>query len=207
MNLAHKFKPNCCLLGIVLVGLIYAQPCITTVRAASFVGFGYSLTATDTIPKVKPSAPDNRPVDPAPSKQPVSAQEVIADTLRMATDSQQRIQSDTFTFKRSRDTLEAPVKYEAADSAVVLVQRKKVILYGKTSTTYTDMTLTAPKVELDQQTQVVKAVRTLDSTGATLEAAVFKTGDTEMTNDTIFYNFEHRWGSLKKPIPSKGRCW
>ena len=128
----------------------------------------------------------------------------IDTTALPISDSVQRIQTDTFGFKRSRDTLEAPLKYQAADSAVVLVRQKKVILYGKTNTVYTDMTLTAPRVELDQQTQVVKAVRSLDSTGATLESAVFKTGDTEMTNDTIFYNFRTQVGVTKKTYTKQG---
>jgi hypothetical protein len=37
-------------------------------------------------------------------------------------------------------------------AAVILAKEKKIILYGKTKTTYKDVTLTAPKVELDQQT-------------------------------------------------------
>jgi lipopolysaccharide assembly outer membrane protein LptD (OstA) len=79
-----------------------------------------------------------------------------------------------------------------------------LILYGKTNTAYSDMTLTAPTVELDQQTKVVKAVRTVDSTGGTLEAAVFKTGETEMTNDTIFYNFRTQVGVTKKTYTKQG---
>ena len=43
---------------------------------------------------------------------------------------------DTFDLKLSKDTLDAPVEYEAADSVVVLVKDKKVILYGKTKTNY-----------------------------------------------------------------------
>jgi lipopolysaccharide assembly outer membrane protein LptD (OstA) len=112
--------------------------------------------------------------------------------------------TDTFQIKRSKDTLEAPIKYQATDSAVVLVRQKKLILYGKTNTAYSDMTLAAPTVELDQQTKVVKAVRTVDSTGGTLEAAVFKTGETEMTNDTIFYNFRTQVGVTKKTYTKQG---
>jgi hypothetical protein len=100
MNLAHKFKPNCCLLGVVLAGLIYTQPCITTVRAASIIGFGYPLTASDTIPRGKPTAPDNKPIEPAPVKQPVIAPQVVADSLPVVIYTQQRIQTDTFSFNK-----------------------------------------------------------------------------------------------------------
>ncbi|MFM7645513.1 MAG: hypothetical protein ACKO41_02255, partial [Sphingomonadales bacterium] len=144
-------------------------------QATSLNGFGYSLTRGDTIPKSKPSATTVQPMERTPS--PDTLANSILDTV-------QRITTDTFRFKKSKDTLDAPIKYEAADSAVVLVGQKKVILYGKTNTVYSDMTLMAPKVELNQQTQIVTAVRSLDSTGATLDAAVLKTGETEMTNDT-----------------------
>lgn len=126
------------------------------------------------------------------------------DTVPVVRDSVVRLRTDTFTLKKSSDTLQAPVKYTAADSAVVFVASKKVVLYGKTSTAYTDMVLTAPRVELDQSTQIVTAVRSLDSTGATGESAVFKTGDTEMTNDTIRYNFRTQVGITRKTYTKQG---
>jgi LPS-assembly protein len=197
MNLAHKFKPNCCLLRVLLVGLIYTQPCITSVQASSWGGFSYSLTAYDTIPKSKPATSTFQPSERSPV--------VKLDTIPgLGSDTARQITTDTFRFKKSRDTLDAPVKYQAADSAVVLVRQKKVILYGKTNTVYSGMTLMAPKVELDQQSQVVTAVRSLDSTGATLDAAVFKTGETEMTNDTILYNFRTQVGLTKKTYTKQG---
>jgi LPS-assembly protein len=111
---------------------------------------------------------------------------------------------DTFRLKRSADTLDAPIRYEAEDSAVVLVKDKKVLLYGKTKTNYTDMVLTAPQVQVDQRTQIITAVRSVDSTGTTLEAAYFKTGDSEMTNDTILYNFKSQVGVTKKTYTQQG---
>ena len=73
--------------------------------------------------------------------------------------------------------MEAPLKYEAEDSVVVLVKEKKILLYGKTKTEYKDITLTAPKVELDQQTQIVTAYNKKDSTGEVIENAHFKRWD------------------------------
>jgi len=115
-----------------------------------------------------------------------------------------RQQVDTFQLKHTKDTLEAPIKYEAEDSAVVQVPLKKVLLYGKTKTTYSDMILQAPKVELDQQTQIVLATRSADSTGSTIDAANFKTGDTEMTNDTIRYNLKTKVGLTTKTYTQQG---
>src|SRR5258706_16075707 len=46
--------------------------------------------------------------------------------------------TDTFSLRLSKDSLDAPLKYKAEDSAVILVQAKKIILYGKTRTDYKD---------------------------------------------------------------------
>lgn len=158
------------------VALIYTHACITPVAAKMEGTFRSSLTFL--------------PIDTLP----------LGGTSRDSV--KQRV--DTFQLKRSADTLDAPIRYEAEDSAVVLVRDKKVLLYGKTKTTYTDMTLTAPRVEVDQRTQIVTAVRSLDSTGNTKEAAFFKTGESEMTNDTIRYNFKTQVGVTKKTYTQQG---
>ena len=53
---------------------------------------------------------------------------------------------DTFSLKVSKDALDAPVKYNAADSVVVLIKGKQIILYGKTKTEYKSKKLKAPKL-------------------------------------------------------------
>ncbi len=111
---------------------------------------------------------------------------------------------DTFSLKISKDSLDAPLKYAAEDSAVILIQDKKIVLYGKTRTEYKDITLTAPKVILDQQTQVVTAVNRKDSTGEVLETAHFKSSDNEFTSDTIKYNFKTQIGLTKNTYTTQG---
>lgn len=111
---------------------------------------------------------------------------------------------DTFSLKLSKDSLDAPLKYEAVDSVVVLIQGKKIFLYGKTKTDYKDITLTAPKVEVDQQTQVVTAVNSKDSTGKVTEVAKFKSTDNEFTSDTIRYNFKSQVGLTKNTYTQQG---
>lgn len=111
---------------------------------------------------------------------------------------------DTFSLKLSKDSLDGPVKYQAADSAVVLIKDKKILLYGKTKTEYKDITLTAPQVELNQQTQVVTAVNAKDSNGVITETAHFKSGDNEFTSDTIRYNFKTQIGLTKNTYTQQG---
>ncbi|HUR66539.1 MAG TPA: putative LPS assembly protein LptD [Chitinophagaceae bacterium] len=111
---------------------------------------------------------------------------------------------DTFSLKISKDSLDAPLRYAAEDSAVVLIKAKKILLYGKTKTEYKDITLTAPKVELDQQTQIVTAVNAKDSLGVVTETAHFKSGTNEFTSDTIRYNFKSQIGLTVNTYTQEG---
>jgi len=111
---------------------------------------------------------------------------------------------DTFSLRVSKDTLEAPLKYQAADSAVILIAVKRIILYGKTQTDYQDIQLTAPKVELDQGRQLVIATNLKDSGGQVLEPAHFKSGESEFSSDTILYNFQSQVGLTKNTYSQQG---
>lgn len=119
----------------------------------------------------------------------------IADTTIHDSLITQRV--DTFSLKLSKDTLDAPVAYEAEDSAVVLVDDKKILLYGKTKTVYKEITLQAPKVEMDQQTSLVTAYNSRDSLGDVMERAQFEQGENRFESDTIRFNFKTQKGLTK----------
>ncbi|MDP4264639.1 MAG: putative LPS assembly protein LptD [Bacteroidota bacterium] len=129
---------------------------------------------------------------------------ISSDTTRLPDDSLKIRKTDTFSLKLSKDTLDAPVHYYAEDSVVVLMQKKKILLYGKTKTEYTDITLTAPKVELDQATQVLTAVHSTDSLGQVVEDAHFEQKENSFTSDTITYNFKTKKGLTKNTITQQG---
>ena len=111
---------------------------------------------------------------------------------------------DTFSLKLSKDTLTSPLQYYAEDSVVVMIKSKKILLYGKTKTEYEDVVLTAPQVAVDQETQLMTAVNSKDSTGTVLEDAHFKQGENEFTSDTIVYNFKTQKGLTKNTITQSG---
>jgi hypothetical protein len=119
---------------------------------------------------------------------------VKADTIKKKDTVPARQIIDTFSLKLSKDTLDAPVNYEAEDSAVVLVQDKMILLYGKTKTTYKDITLTAPKVELDQQTNMVTAYSEKDTLGQITTRAHFEQKENNFESDTIRFNFKSQKG-------------
>lgn len=136
---------------------------------------------------------------------PIKPSLTIRDTNRIPLiDTSRKEKVDTFSLKISKDSLDAPLKYEAEDSAVVLIKEKKILLYGKTKTEYKDITLTAPTVEVDQQSQTVTAVNRKDSSGAVVETARFKSGTDEFTSDTIRYNFKTQVGLTRNTFSMQG---
>ncbi len=188
MKHLYKFRPNYFLYGILTVALLCTLTWKTTAGGIQQPDFRKPLTsAADTIkPGIK--------ID-APLLSPMSNTDTAKLPGKDSAAVKQRV--DTFSLKISKDTMEAPLKYSAEDSVVILVQAKKVLMYGKTKTEYQDITLTAPQVEVDQQTQVVTAVNRRDSTGEVKETAHFKSGDNDFTSDTIRYNFKNQIGLTK----------
>ncbi|HWJ25688.1 MAG TPA: putative LPS assembly protein LptD, partial [Flavisolibacter sp.] len=150
----------------------------------------YSTLTTDTIPKLKKDSLPLRRRNNFPVTVPATA-----DSIRPSRTDTQTVQTvDTFHLKLSKDTLDAPVNYEASDSGVLLVKEKKFLLYGKTKTDYKDISLTAPKVQLDQQTNVLTAYSGRDSVGNIIARAEFKQGTEGFQSDTIRYNFKTKRG-------------
>ena len=159
----------------------------------------YSSLTTDTIP-VRPIgqiSPRNR-ADTSLADSIVTRETISPDTILP------RQTIDTFSLRFSKDTLDAPVDYEAADSGVLLVREKKFLLYGNTKTSYKDITLTAPEVEFDQATNILTAVRSADSLGNTITRAYFQQGAQNFQSDTIRFNFKTRKGITTNTYTQQG---
>lgn len=153
----------------------------------------YSTLTTDTI---KPKLNDTLPVHNKDS------------VARQYTDTTAPVQAiDTFSLKIAKDTLEGPVHYEAEDSAVILVKDKKILLYGKTKTTYKDITLTAPQVSLNQQTNILTAVNAKDSAGQVSARARFEQGSNQFESDTIQFDFKTQKGLTKNTFTQQSEMF
>lgn len=114
---------------------------------------------------------------------------------------------DTFSLRMSKDTLSGPVKYIAEDSAVVLVQDKKILLYGKTVTEYNDVKLEAPQVVVDQQTNIMTATADRDSLGNLQTRARFEQGENRFQSDTIKFNFKTKRGLTRNTFTQQGEMY
>lgn len=196
MKQRNKFKPNYLFTGILTVAILCTLTWNSAAHHTTMAFFCKSLTTfRDTIP-VR-SLPDSN----------IKKNLNVSDTS--ATNDSLRIQqkTDSLPLRFSKDALDAPVTYEAVDSAIVLIKNKKIFLYGKTKTEYLATTLTAPKVEMDQETQIVTAVNKKDSAGNVIEDAHFKDGENEYSNDTIWYNFKTQKGITKNTITQQGELF
>ena len=116
--------------------------------------------------------------------------------------------ADTFSFKTSKDSLDVPVAYHADDSMILNVPDKKMLLYGKISTIkYADNDLSAPYIEYDQKTNLVKAFLKKDSTGKVISYPAFKQGDFKSVIDTIQFNIKSGKGLTKGTYTQQGEMY
>jgi LPS-assembly protein len=111
------------------------------------------------------------------------------------------------TIPISSDSLDAPISYAAEDSGVLMVPNKEFILYGKATTDYKDLKLEAAVIEFNQQTQMVKAFGSTDSTGNPLSKPQFSQGDMKTVSDSIFYNMKNNKGLIKNTFLQEGEIF
>lgn len=207
----HKFSLN----FFLTVPAIFLLVCLTTwsVRANHIKNFTiYSSLTTDTVPSTqKLNAAQKDSARLSKRKQSIV---VAADTLPKRVDTTGKgnrdsvfTRVDSFSLKFSKDTLDGPVSYEAEDSAVVLAPEKKIILYGKAKTVYKDVTLTAPKIALDQSTNILTAYNQVDSLGEVVTRARFEEKENKFESDTIRFNFKTKQGLTKNTFTQQNEMF
>jgi len=75
-------------------------------------------------------------------------------------------QTDSLSKKKiqlSKDSVDAVINYNAADSGVMLLKAKTFYLYGNAKTTYKTTQLEAGKIIFDQETQNITAYGSKDT--------------------------------------------
>ncbi|HEX2682452.1 MAG TPA: LPS-assembly protein LptD, partial [Ferruginibacter sp.] len=116
--------------------------------------------------------------------------------------------TDTFSFRSSKDALDAPVYYHADDSMVMDIPAKKIILYGKQSfVKYLDNELYAPRIEFDQRTNLVSAYLVKDSAGEVIARPSFNQGDFKTVSDTMAFNLKTGKGITKSTYTQQGEIF
>ena len=141
----------------------------------------------DTVPHVKQPISDSTLQD--------TTVENETDTTITGNDTAKIIAVDTTIF--SKDSVDAPIDYEADDSGVFIIPSKQMMLFGKGNAKYQDINLDANTIMYDQQTQTIKAYGGTDTSKGVLNKPELTQGDTKSISDTIFFNMKTQKGLTK----------
>ncbi|MEO6539663.1 MAG: putative LPS assembly protein LptD, partial [Ferruginibacter sp.] len=179
---------------LALVLLLFTVTLYCSARGFN-AGYFHSILTTDTVPVIKTDTLiPNIKKDPAAIKNK-------ADTIISP-------KTDTFSFRSSKDALDAPVVYHADDSMVMDIPAKKIILYGKQSfVKYLDNELYAPRIEFDQRTNLVSAYLVRDSNGEVVTRPSFNQGDFKTVSDTMSFNLKTGKGITKSTYTQQGEIF
>jgi len=181
---------------LVLTGLLFTLT--MNCSAGGFTaGDFHSYLTTDTVPLNKPDS----------QKLKISN---AAETIELKKNPDTTIipKTDTFSFRTSKDALDAPVFYHADDSMVMDIPAKTIILYGKqTSVKYIDNELYAPRIEFDQRTNLVSAYLVKDSNGNVVSYPLFNQADFKTQSDSIRFNMKTGKGLTKGTYTQQGELF
>jgi hypothetical protein len=115
--------------------------------------------------------------------------------------------TDTLDIPMSSDSLDAPVRYEATDSGILMIPEKKFLLYGKANTKYQTLDLSAGIIELDNANNTARAYFTKDSTGKVTDRPKLIDGDMTSEFDSLFYNMKTQKGLTKSTYTKQGEMF
>ena len=121
----------------------------------------------------------------------------------LANDSTDSISADST--KKNKNQLEAPVTYEATDSAVYDANTKYAYLFGSGKINYQNIELNADRISTNMDTLTVVAQGTVnDSTKEVKGKPVFKQGSDTYESDSMAYNFKTRKAFITNVTTQEG---
>jgi hypothetical protein len=143
--------------------------------------------------------------DTTKKKQRSTAAVIAGDTTKNRQDTTKKQRVDTLTV--SKDSLDAPVKYSAEDSAVLIITTKNFTLYNKASTHYKDMQLDANTIRYNQQEQVVQAYGGTDTSNNPLNKPKLVQGGATSIMDSVRMNLHNMRGLSKNAYYQEGEMF
>jgi LPS-assembly protein len=143
------------------------------------------------IKPVKPEKPDTANIAPNKTKiDSTSVNKITKDTLSM-----------------SKDSLDAPVKYDAKDSGVMILSTNEFILYGKSNVAYKDVKLLANTIKYNSQEQLVRAYGATDTSNNPLSKPTLSQGGATSISDTITFSMKNMKGLTKNTYYNEGEIY
>jgi LPS-assembly protein len=214
MNYRCKVNYKSVFIPVLAVLVLYAITACSSYAFQKDRSFFNSLTftANDTVPV--PAKKAGRKLSAAPT--PVNP--TITDSVPVIKDSTQKKDSllsgdsttqkiDTFNLKIAKDSIDAPVEFEAEDSMVIDIPGEKIYLYNKSKVKFKDISLDAAVIRLDQPTQILTAYSMKDTAGKKEGQPAFKQGESAFTADTIRYNFKTQRGLTTGTYTQEGEMF
>lgn len=132
------------------------------------------------------------------------------DTISMRPDSTGKnlnvtVRSDSVSDStKKKNSLDAPVSYEAKDSSVYYADTKMATLYGDSKVSYQDMNLEAQIIAMNMDSSVVHAVGVKDSTGTWKGSPVYSQGTENYESEQMSYNFKTKKGFIRNVVTEQG---
>ena len=160
----------------------------------SIVNIGILLILTIVLLAMYPSMAQVKTVKNSPIK--------VMDTTVKKTDT-----TLAKSLRISKDSIDTPVKYTAADSGVMIMSTKEFYLYGNAKTEYKTSILEAATIVYDQQTQNIKAYGAKDTLGNPQSNPKFQESGMVSLNDSIYFNMKSGKGLTKNSNFQQGEIY
>lgn len=106
--------------------------------------------------------------------------------------------------KPEKELMSSAVKYTAKDTIRTNVLTQKVYLYNLAEVNYEDIKLTAGRISIDWNSNVVHATGILDTSGVLTQRPIFIQAGKTYETDTISYNFKSKKGIIRQVRTEEG---
>ncbi len=174
---------------------------------APYFFFHTSLTAPDTLPRPNKNNSIQR-IREIFKEDSIRKSDLRKNVSTKRADTNIVVQKvDTIDLKISKDSLDSPMDYVAEDSMVLDVPGKTITLYGKTKVHYKNNDLSAPTIQLDQETGNISAALKRDSTGKVIAFPTFKQDELTTISDSIKFNTRTGKGITKSSYTQQGEIF
>ncbi|MDP4249163.1 MAG: putative LPS assembly protein LptD [Bacteroidota bacterium] len=172
--------------------------CITVNSSARYSNLSrhHSTLSNDSIPqKIVATARDTVPEDSS-----------LTDSIPFRTDSAGQ-RTDTIHLAFSKDSLDGPITYSAADSVVLDVPTKNVTLYNKANAKYKDIDLNAYEIRMDQQHQLLTASFIRDTANRIIGKPKMKQAESTIESDSMIFNMKTQKGITVNSLTQSGEMY
>ncbi len=115
--------------------------------------------------------------------------------------------ADSLMIPTPNSSIETTIFYSAKDSIFFDVVNQQVYLYGQSKIVYGNITLEADRIDIDWETDLLKAIYTTDSAGNKIGVPIFTQGAESYEAQDITYNFVTRKAIINGIVTQQGEAY